>query len=29
MPPEDVRPIVENKTTLLIDLRSSADAVAP
>ena len=29
MPPEDVRPIVENKTTLLIDLRSTADPVTP
>jgi hypothetical protein len=29
MPPTDVRPIVENKTTLLIDLRGTMNAVTP
>jgi hypothetical protein len=29
MPPNDVRPIVENKTTLLIDLRSTTGTVTP
>ena len=29
MPPTDVRPIVENKTTLLIDLRGTMNPVTP
>ena len=29
MPPTDVRPIVENKTTLLIDLRATMNPVTP